>query len=109
MRLTGVHEAHSSRRAGVLSSRPPTVLGMVMQCPGWCWGSGDGRTGPMATEVTGPAGPTSRRRPRAGAALSFVFPSRPPPSFFEGAARQPYGSGWHSATGLLLTMPHSVT
>jgi hypothetical protein len=38
MRLTGVHEAHSSRRAGVLSSRPPTVLEMVMQCPGWCWG-----------------------------------------------------------------------
>jgi hypothetical protein len=22
--------------------------------------------------------------------------------------RQPYGSGWHSATGLLLTTPHSV-
>jgi hypothetical protein len=32
-----------------------------MQCPGWHWGSGDGRTRPMATEVTGPAGPTSRR------------------------------------------------
>jgi hypothetical protein len=34
-----------------------------MQCPGWCWDSGDGRTGPMATEVTGPAGLTSRRSP----------------------------------------------
>jgi hypothetical protein len=25
-----------------------------MQCPGWCWDGGDGRTGLMATEVTGP-------------------------------------------------------
>jgi hypothetical protein len=38
VRLTGGHGAHSSRRGGVLSPRPPTVLGMVMQCPGWCWG-----------------------------------------------------------------------
>jgi hypothetical protein len=34
-----------------------------MQCPGWCWDGGDGRTGPMATEVTGPTGLTSRRSP----------------------------------------------
>jgi hypothetical protein len=34
-----------------------------MQCPGWCWDGADGRTEPMATEVTGPAGPTSRRSP----------------------------------------------
>jgi hypothetical protein len=34
-----------------------------MQCPGWCWDSGDGRTGPMTTEVTGPAGLTSRCSP----------------------------------------------
>jgi hypothetical protein len=34
-----------------------------MQCPGWCWDGGDGRTGRMATEVTGPAGLTSRRSP----------------------------------------------
>jgi hypothetical protein len=32
-----------------------------MQCPGWCWDDGDGRTGPMVTEVTGPAGLTSQR------------------------------------------------
>jgi hypothetical protein len=38
VRLTGGHGVHSSRRGGVLSPRPPTVLGMVMQCPGWCWG-----------------------------------------------------------------------
>jgi hypothetical protein len=61
VRLTGGHEAHNSQRGGVLSPRPPTVLGMVMQCPGWCWDGGDGRTEPMATEVTGPAGLTSRR------------------------------------------------
>jgi hypothetical protein len=34
-----------------------------MQCTRWCWHGGDGRTGPMVTEVTGPAGPTSRRSP----------------------------------------------
>jgi hypothetical protein len=34
-----------------------------MQCPGWCWDGGDGRTGPMTTKVTGPAGLTSRRSP----------------------------------------------
>jgi hypothetical protein len=36
--LTGGHGAHSSRCGGVLSPRAPTVLGMVMQCRGWCWG-----------------------------------------------------------------------
>jgi hypothetical protein len=39
-----------------------TVAGMVLG------DSGDGRTGPMATEVTGPAGPTSQRCPCEGAA-----------------------------------------
>jgi hypothetical protein len=34
-----------------------------MQCPRWCWDGGDGRTRPMVTEVTGPAGLTSRRSP----------------------------------------------
>jgi hypothetical protein len=38
VRLTGGRRAHSSRRGGVLSPRPPTLLEMVMQCPGWCWG-----------------------------------------------------------------------
>jgi hypothetical protein len=28
--------------------------------------------------------------------------------FFEGMVRRSYGSGWYSATGWLLTMPHSV-
>jgi hypothetical protein len=66
VRLTGGHRVHNSRRGGVLSPPPPhthTVLGMVMQCPGWCWDGGDGRTGPMATEVTSPVGPASRRSP----------------------------------------------
>jgi hypothetical protein len=31
--------------------------------PGMVLGGGDGRTGPMATEVTSPAGLTSRRSP----------------------------------------------
>jgi hypothetical protein len=42
-----------------------------MQCPGWCWDGGDGRTRPMAKEVTSPAGLTSRRSPvRAGSSRS---------------------------------------
>jgi hypothetical protein len=34
-------------------------------------------------------------------------PSRVPPSYFEGAARQPYESGRYSVTGLTPAMPHS--
>jgi hypothetical protein len=63
VRLTGGRRAHSGRRGSVLSSRIPTVSGMVLQCPGWCRGSGDGRTGLMVTEETCPTGPTSWRRP----------------------------------------------
>jgi hypothetical protein len=55
--------AYNSRRGDVLSPRTPTAHGMVMQCPGWCWDGGDGRTRPIAMEVTGPAGLTSRRSP----------------------------------------------
>jgi hypothetical protein len=36
---------------------------MVMRWPGWRRDGGDGRTGPMATEVTAPTGLTSRRSP----------------------------------------------
>jgi hypothetical protein len=36
---------------------------MVMQWSGWRCNGGDGRTGPMATEVTTPTGLTSRRSP----------------------------------------------
>jgi hypothetical protein len=32
---------------------------------------------------------------------------RAPLSFFEGAAHRTYGSGWHSATRLLLAMPQA--
>jgi hypothetical protein len=40
-----------------------TASGMVLQCSGWWRSSGDGRTGPMATEETRLTGLTSRRRP----------------------------------------------
>jgi hypothetical protein len=63
VRLTGGCKAHSSRRGGVLSFRTPTASGMVLQCPGWRRGSGDGRTGLMVTGETPLTGPTSRRRP----------------------------------------------
>jgi hypothetical protein len=56
--------------------------------------------------VTGPAGLTSRRSP--GQAWNRrPPPSRVSPSYFEGAARQPYESGWHSVIGLTPTTPHS--
>jgi hypothetical protein len=109
VRLTGGHGAHSSRRGGVLSPRPPTVLGMVMQCPGWCWGrqgwphrtDGDGGDRSRWPDVTALS--------LCGRDVVVRFPFEAPPSIFEGAARRSYGSGWHSATGLLLAMPHSVT
>jgi hypothetical protein len=63
VRLTGGRWAHSNRRGNVLTPHPPTVLEMVMQCPGWCWDGRDGRTGPMAMEVSGLAGLTSQRSP----------------------------------------------
>jgi hypothetical protein len=45
-----------------------------MQCPGWRWDGGDDRTGPMATEVTGPAGLTSQCSPgRAWSGCPFPF------------------------------------
>jgi hypothetical protein len=44
-----------------------------MQCPGWCWDGGDVRTGPVATEVTAPAGLTSRH------SLVRAWSSRPSP------------------------------
>jgi hypothetical protein len=58
--LTEGRKAHISRRGGVLSSGTPTASGMVLQCPGWRRGSGDGRTGPMRMEETRLTGPTSR-------------------------------------------------
>jgi hypothetical protein len=61
--LTGGRTRHNSERGDVPSSRASTASRMVMQWPGWCCDGGDGRTGPTATEVTGPAGLTSRRSP----------------------------------------------
>jgi hypothetical protein len=55
--------SHSGGRGDVLSSWTPTPPGMVLQCPGWWRGRGDGRTGPMAMEETRLTGLTSRRRP----------------------------------------------
>jgi hypothetical protein len=54
---------HSSRRGGVPLPNASTTSGKVMQWPGWRRDGRDGRTGPMATEVTAPTGLTSRRSP----------------------------------------------
>jgi hypothetical protein len=54
---------HSSRRGGVLPSRTSTASEMVLQCPGWRHGSGDGRIGLMVMEETRPTGPSSQRGP----------------------------------------------
>jgi hypothetical protein len=72
VRLTGGRRAHSSRRGGVLSPRPPHSVGDGDAVLGMVLGRWDGCTGPMTTEVTGPAGLTSRRSPVR------VWSSRPP-------------------------------
>jgi hypothetical protein len=61
--LTEGRRSHSGRRGDVLSSWTPTAPGMVLLGPGWWRGSGDGRTGPMATKETLLTGLTSRCRP----------------------------------------------
>jgi hypothetical protein len=61
--LSGGRKRHSSGRGDVPLSRASTVSRMALQCPGWRHGGGDGRTGLMVTEVTSPAGLTSRRSP----------------------------------------------
>jgi hypothetical protein len=61
---------------------------------------GDGGDCSHWPDVTAPS--------RAVVEQSCVFPSRALPSFFEGAVRRLHRSGWYSATGWLLTMPHSV-
>jgi hypothetical protein len=105
--LTGGRTRHSSRCGNVPSPRASTALGTAMQCPGWCRDGRDGRTGPTTTEMTSPAGLTSRRNP--GQAWNRrSSPSRVPPSSFEGAARQSYESGRHSVTGLTPATPHST-
>jgi hypothetical protein len=63
VQLTGSRRAHSSCHGGVLSPRTPTTSGMALQCPGRRRGGGDDHTGPMVTEETRLAGPTSRHRP----------------------------------------------
>jgi hypothetical protein len=80
VRLTGGRRAHNSWCGGVLSSRTLTTSRVVMQCSRWCWDGGDGRTGPTATEVTGPAGLTSTSWRSPGQAWN----RRPSP--FEGSA-----------------------
>jgi hypothetical protein len=68
-----------------------------MQCPGWCWDDGGVRTGPMETEVTGLAGPTSRRSPVR------AWSSRP--SSFRGL-RRPLSREWRfGRTGVGGTVP----
>jgi hypothetical protein len=96
--LTRGRTERSNGRGDVLSPRASTMSRMALQCPGWRRGGGDGRTGLMVTEGTRPTswhGPVrvQNRRPS---------PSRVPPSSFEGAARRPYKSGWHSVAELTL-------
>jgi hypothetical protein len=78
-----------------------------MQWPGWRHDGGDGRTGPMATEVTAPTGPTSRCRP-VPVRNSRVSPLRGFYRPFSRVRRVGRTGVGGSATGLLLTMPHSV-
>jgi hypothetical protein len=83
-------------------------VGTAMQWSGWH----QGRRG-WSQRANGDGGDRSCRPiitalSLHGRGVVVRLPSRAPSSFLEGAVRRPYGSGWHSATGLLLTMPHSV-
>jgi hypothetical protein len=98
---------HSSRHGDVPSSWAPTTPGMALQCLGWQYNGGDGRTGPELAEETRSTSPTSRRRPVwARSRCPYPFRGfRRPPS--RGAACRSYGSGRHSVTELTLALLHS--
>jgi hypothetical protein len=67
---------HNGWRGGVLSPHASTASGTMVQWSGWRHDGGDGRIGPTVTEVTAPAGLTSRRRPvrsRSSRASSLPF------------------------------------
>jgi hypothetical protein len=105
--LTEGRRSHSGGCGDVLSSRTPTTPGMVLQCPGWWCGSGDGRTGPMVTEETHLTGLTSRRRPvraRDKCPYSFRGFHRP----LSRVRRAGCTSGRHIVTELTLALPPNV-
>jgi hypothetical protein len=107
--LTRGRTRHSGWRGGVLSLYASTASGMAMQWPGWRrerqgWSHMADRDGGDRSHRPGVTALLLHGR---GVAVHLVFEGSA--SFLKGAARRPYGSGWHSATGLLLTMPHSVT
>jgi hypothetical protein len=100
-------ESHNSGCGGVLSSWAPTVPGMVLQCSGWLYSGGDGRTGSELAEATRSTSPTSRRRPvRARGRHLYPFRGfRRPLS--RGATCRLYRSGRHNVTELTPAFPRS--
>jgi hypothetical protein len=108
VRLTEGQWTHSSGHGDVLSSRVPTVPGMVLQCLGWWHSSGDGRTGPKVTEETRSTGLMSRCCPaRARGRRLYLFRGFCRP-LSRGMTWGSYGSGRHSVTELTLAFPHSA-
>jgi hypothetical protein len=98
---------HSSGCGDVLSSWAPTASGMVLQCSGWQYSGGDGRTGPELAERTRSTSPTSQHRlVRARGRRLYPFRGFCHP-FSRGAACRPYESGRHSVTELTPAFPHS--
>jgi hypothetical protein len=77
------------------------VPGMVAQWRGWPHrAGGDGGDALYWSDVTALS--------YVGVGWMSVPFSRVPPSSFEGAARRPYWSGWHSVTELTLALPHNA-
>jgi hypothetical protein len=105
--LTEGWRSHNNGCGDVLSSWAPTTPGMVLQCSGWQYNGGDGRTGLELVEETNSTSPTSRRCPvRARGRCPYPFRGfRRPLS--RGAACRPYWSGWHSVTEFTPAFPHS--
>jgi hypothetical protein len=103
VQMTRGRKVHSSRRGGVLSPRTPIASGMALQCPGWCRGGGDGRTGPMVTEEIRLTGPTSRHCPgraRNRRPSPFRGFRRPPSRVHESVVRKWVAQCQGADTGL---------
>jgi hypothetical protein len=110
-RLTEDRRPHSSRRDDFRSIWVPTVLGMMLQRPGWRHSDGDGRTGPKVTEGTRFASLTSRHRPgRVRGRWSYPFRGfrHPLSRGRRGGGTGEGGTVSWADTDLTAQLPHSI-
>jgi hypothetical protein len=99
VRLTEGWRMHNSGRGNISSSWAPTAPEMVLQCPGWQYSSGDGRTGPVLAEELRSTSPMSWRHP-CGCGVGVR-------TLFEGSAVLLRGV-WHAAVREWAAQCHRV-